>query len=432
MELIKPYSKMEKYNFNKHILVLEENDSIRICAIDDKKLELCFSCPKRQDEAKKGNVVSSIYVGRVDYIVDNLNAAFVKYQNVEDKQYSIGYLPFSEIISECVINRHFKTGDRLKGGDLVIVQILKAPVKTKQATLTMKLSLSSKITAITLGKRGIGCSRKLSESDKDSLLKECKKNKELLSFLEEHDNMPSRGLILRTELSHRKNEESVVDDIFNDSKALTDTLTDIINKGKHLSIGTCLYMPQTDDIISRYLKACFDFFNQDSKNEIEIIAQTCSMKNIVEDSVWRKENPDILVREWIDENVSLNVLYRISSQLDEIKKKNVWLNSGAYLVVESTEAMHVIDVNTGKSIKQKGNLFLQINIEAAKEILRQIRLRNLTGMIMVDFINMQSQKDYSALKDVIITECKKDYSHVRFVDFTLLGIGEFIRSRTEK
>ena len=97
MELIKPYSKMEKYNFNKHILVLEENDSIRICAIDDKKLELCFSCPKRQDEAKKGNVVSSIYVGRVDYIVDNLNAAFVKYQNVEDKQYSIGYLPFSEI-----------------------------------------------------------------------------------------------------------------------------------------------------------------------------------------------------------------------------------------------------------------------------------------------------------------------------------------------
>ena len=95
---------------------------------------------------------------------------------------------------------------------------------------------------------------------------------------------------------------------------------------------------------------------------------------------------------------SINILYGLQTLLEKASIKKVWLSSGAYLVIESTEAMHVIDVNTGKAVDKKGNLFLDINIEAAIESARQIRLRNFSGMILIDFINMNEKKDYKLLE----------------------------------
>ena len=124
----------------------------------------------------------------------------------------------------------------------------------------------------------------------------------------------------------------------------------------------------------------------------------------------------------------------METQIDELLAKKVWLKSGAYLVIEKTEAMYVIDVNSGKNISKKENAeyIYQINMEAASEIMRQIRLRNLTGIIMIDFINMEdSAKDHALLQQLRVL-AKKDFILTTIVDITALGLVEITRKKTTK
>ena len=115
----------------------------------------------------------------------------------------------------------------------------------------------------------------------------------------------------------------------------------------------------------------------------------------------------------VDNSYPLQKLYRVETQISELLSRKVWLKSGAYLVIDKTEAMYVIDVNSGKNItKKEMNAYTyEINIEAANEIMRQIRLRNLTGMILVDFINMDEDEKTSALLQELRTLAKED--HIR-------------------
>ena len=134
------------------------------------------------------------------------------------------------------------------------------------------------------------------------------------------------------------------------------------------------------------------------------------------------------------DDYSLQKLYRTETQLNELLAKKVWLKSGAYLVIEKTEAMYVIDVNSGKNISKKNaaEYIYQINLEAADEIMRQIRLRNLTGMILVDFINMEdSEKDASLLQQLGVL-AKRDHIQTNIVDITALGLVEITRKKTTK
>jgi ribonuclease G len=114
--------------------------------------------------------------------------------------------------------------------------------------------------------------------------------------------------------------------------------------------------------------------------------------------------------------------------------KTVWLKSGAYLVIEYTEAMTVIDVNTGKADKRacREDTFLKINIEAAKEIIRQLMIRNVSGIIVVDFINMESKTGYKKLIDCLREYSMYDYSVCTVLDVTALGLVEITRKKVEK
>ena len=125
----------------------------------------------------------------------------------------------------------------------------------------------------------------------------------------------------------------------------------------------------------------------------------------------------------------LNKLYKIESLIDELTGKTIWLNSGANIVIEYTEAMTVIDVNSAKSIRDNDkDHILSVNIEAAEEIFRQIRLRNISGMILVDFIN-DDEKNIALLTEKVISLTELDNINCRFVDITGLGIFEFVRSK---
>ena len=135
-----------------------------------------------------------------------------------------------------------------------------------------------------------------------------------------------------------------------------------------------------------------------------------------------------------DEAITLHKLYGIETKIQELLQTKVWLNSGAYLVIEQTEAMYVIDVNSGKNIAKKptDSYILSINLEAAKEIMRQIRLRNLSGIILIDFINMEE----TSMKEQLMQELKKlarlDRIPTTIVDMTALGLVEITRKKTKR
>ena len=124
-------------------------------------------------------------------------------------------------------------------------------------------------------------------------------------------------------------------------------------------------------------------------------------------------------------------LHKIESTIESVFVRRVWLKSGAYLIIDRTEAMHVIDVNSGKvSYKSsRADTFLKINLEAASEAARQIRIRNLSGMILIDFINMKRKEDYLILEDRLRDALKYDLTDCSFIDFTGLGIAEIVRRK---
>jgi ribonuclease G len=135
-----------------------------------------------------------------------------------------------------------------------------------------------------------------------------------------------------------------------------------------------------------------------------------------------------------DKSYGLNKLYSIETKLEGLLGKKVWLKSGAYLVIEKTEAMYVIDVNSGKNISKKTNAdyIFSINMEAAEEIMYQIRLRNLTGMILIDFINMESEEDKLQLLDELSYLASLDKIKTKVIDMTALDLVEITRMKNKK
>ncbi len=135
-----------------------------------------------------------------------------------------------------------------------------------------------------------------------------------------------------------------------------------------------------------------------------------------------------------DRMVSLKALYRLEKGLSDALATKVWLKSGAYLIIEPTEALTVIDVNTGKYTggKDKQKTIQKINLEAAAEIARQLRLRNLSGIILVDFVDMEGKEAQEALLSFMRELLKKDPMKATAVDMTALGLMELTRKKQKK
>ena len=148
----------------------------------------------------------------------------------------------------------------------------------------------------------------------------------------------------------------------------------------------------------------------------------------------QKDFPDISTELYTDGMLKLTKLHKIESTIESVHDKRVWLKSGGYLIIDRTEAMTVIDVNSGK-ITAKGSkedTFLRTNLEAAAELARQLRIRNLSGMIMVDFINMKKAGDYLLLEERLKDALEYDLVNCRFIDFTALKVAEIIRQKKRR
>ena len=130
-----------------------------------------------------------------------------------------------------------------------------------------------------------------------------------------------------------------------------------------------------------------------------------------------------------DEKLSLHALYNIEGNIDRLLAKRIWLKSGANIIIEQLETLTVVDVNTGKNISGKTETLFKVNLEAAAEVARQLRLRNISGMIIVDFINMDTKEKDRQLMEMLKQEVAKDPVRCSVIDITKLGLVEITRKK---
>ncbi|MCR4997563.1 MAG: ribonuclease E/G [Butyrivibrio sp.] len=342
----------------------------------------------------RDNELGNIYVAKVDHIVKNINAAFVRYD--KDKT---GYLPLKNITGACVINRKFTSDDTLKNGDDVIVQVESEAVKTKKTKLTTNLSVSDNYVAVTLGKYGVGSSIKLSDDIRTFLSDKIKEDYEnIMDAYHEKLSGATAGIIIRTQASEIEEEKAfnVIEDSF---KSCLEELAKILSDGRNRTTYSCIHRSDNGST-AQHIENAEAFLKVRGESDYSVIEDTG--------------------------------IHGIRSAIDDLKHRKVWLKSGAYIIIEQLESFNAIDVNTGKAIKGKDDIAFKVNLEAVNEIFRQIRLRNLTGMILIDFINMDDDEKYEELIHKVKAFCKYEQVHTCFIDVTGLGIMELTRNKNDK
>lgn len=337
-----------------------------------------FQCVSQRSKIEIGN----IYIGVIKNIVKNINGAFVEFEENE-----MGFLPM----------RH----KQYKVGDEVLVQVKKEATMEKRPMMSDQIELTGKYLVLTSDKLSIGISNKIHQRDKKKELKE----------MTEPLITQEYGFILRTEAATAEKEE-----VLKEADTLSKKYQEIVHKKAYrrapqfidtnydeISVLTHGMKPEyIDGIVTDQEEVYHDL--KESGYEVSF----CSY-----------EAGDIERR------------YRIRHYLSEVFQRKVFMKSGGFLYIEQTEAMAVIDVNTGKSIGKKNQEehIKKINLEAAKEVARQIRLRNLSGIIMIDFIDMKSKDDEKELLQVMQHYLNKDSKKAVAVDITKLGIMEITRKK---
>lgn len=381
------------------VIITPYKQNILSMLIHDGQIEKIHVCNQDTD------ILSNIYVGKVKNIVKNINAAFV-----EIKPGILCYLSLDDTRDLHITNRK-DNNVTLKEGDELLVQVIKEPVKTKDAVVSTELSLGGEYCAVSLCRSKTG---KLLFSKKIS-----KEQKELFSVLLKDSN--PFDVIIRTKAAACNDIERIKQEIFD----LSSELSDLISFADSRVCYSCVYNSKPG-----YLSFLEDLSFQDYER---ITTDDPEIYQVIKNT-FKEQNEIINKLEFYQDSYSLSKLYSIETKITELLTKKVWLKSGANIVIENTEALTVIDVNTAKCIKKqdKENNVLKINMEAAEEIARQLSLRNISGIIIIDFINMKDEENIEKLSNFLKQKIKKDSVQTDFVDITPLGLVELTRRKIKK
>ena len=350
------------------------------------------------------SILGNIYVGKVKNIAANISAAFIEIANGQLCYYALND-------NDAPIFTTPKKKNTLVAGDELLVQVSREAVKTKAPTVTANLNFAGKYLVLTSGKHHLGLSSKLSPEDKQRLRTIAE------PFLEK-----DFGIIVRTNAA-----EASEDELRAELGELTEAYRHTVETGRNRACFSLVYKePSAYAARLRGLRA--DSFNKIVTDRADIYRE---LKAYLTD----RQPADLPKLYFYEETApSLDSVYGLSKAFEEAGKERVWLKSGGYLVIQPTEALTVVDINTGKYTgkKKKDDTFLKINLEAARELARQLRLRNLSGIIVADFIDMDREEDKQTLMAVLASELKKDPVRTSLVDMTPLGLVEITRKKVQK
>lgn len=386
------------------LLITQKEDDILTVWVEENKIKQIQAEPVSSE-----GILGNIYVGKVRNIVKNINAAFVEFQKGQ-----MGYLSLQNEFCPIHTDGVKHDQNRVLIGDEIIVQVEKEAVKTKPPTLTGNLDLSGKYVVLTVGKPQVSISRKIKDKEV---------RQRLHDILSEYGTLKEYGFIART-----NSAAATTSEIENEVKMLCGRYEQIVRYGKHKAQFSCLYQAP-----AVFLSSIMDMYQERIQNiltDSEWIYQTAS--SFIKENHWENQ---LNLSLWNPERGKMDAVYDISKTLTKALQPKVWLKHGGYLIIQPTEALVSIDVNTGKAISKKKDVqknFLKVNQEAAVEIAHQLRLRNLSGIILVDFIDMNTQEANQELLDTFRRELGKDPVPAKLVDMTKLGLVEVTRKKVRK
>lgn len=361
---------------------------------------------------KRAEVFGNIYVGRVERVLPYIHGAFVEIEGNRSCFYSM-----SEQEQAFYVGKKPSDNGRhqLKAGDRMLVQVSKDEMRGKRPTVTSQFVLTGRFLVFVAANSYLRLSRKLSSSDRARL-------KGILEEIGEPEAAGGYGIIVRTNACLATAQE-----IFRELGILKKRLRKILAKSHSLAPGDLVEEAQPF-----YLSAIRDAFVGGLG---KIVTDMPKVYGEIK-AYLREYQPENLnkLRLYKDDRMPLHQLYCLGHVLDGIQKKRVWLKSGGFLVIEQTEAFVSIDVNTGGYVSKKEaqETYRKINLEAAREIAFQLRLRNLSGAILVDFINLKQEEDQRELMRLFQEFLKKDPVKTEVVDMTALKIVEVTRQKIRR
>ncbi|MBS5854098.1 MAG: Rne/Rng family ribonuclease [Clostridium sp.] len=341
----------------------------------------------------KENIEGNIYLGVIKNIVPGLKATFVDIGKSKN-----AFIHFEDL---------GKTKDEIKLNEKILVQVQKNAVKQKGAKLTTNIKLTGRQIVLMPKTDFISVSRKIEDEGKREKLKEIVKKYLPINC----------GAIIRTNCIFA-NEEEIRQDI----QMLTARWNNIKNSiEKNMKNVPCIIEEDNSIVKSLILATVDSKMSKITTNSKEYNEEILNFLKL-----YKLEN---IIKIELDNNVFEK--YTIEKELQSLENNKVWLNCGGQIVIDKTEALTAIDVNSGKCIGKDSleETILKVNIEAAKEIAKQIRLRDIGGIVIVDFIDMEKENSKEKLLKSMEEEIKKDRAKVQIEGFSKLNLLEFTRKQ---
>jgi ribonuclease E len=345
--------------------------------------------------------VGNIYLGRVQNVLPGMEASFV---DIGESRNGVLYAGEVGIAGD--------EGDEiprietvLKSGQPIMVQVTKDPMRAKGARLTALVSVAGRHLVLVPNAKSLGVSRRLPDNERGRL-------RDLVQAMRPKEH----GLIVRTAA-----EGAAKEDLERDLKGLLETWSEIEARSQKANAPALLYAePQLE------LRVIRDLFNRDvSRAVVDDPELETTLRSYV-----RATSPDLDHRlELYEGELPLFEEHRISEQIRKSLDRRVWLPSGGHIVIDRTEAMTVIDVNTGKFVGKKTleETVFHANKEAAVEVARQLRLRDIGGIIVIDFIDMENASNRDELFSMFKRELENDRTRTQVFDITPLGLVQMTR-----
>ncbi|MEO0024674.1 MAG: hypothetical protein RL196_1115 [Actinomycetota bacterium] len=357
-------------------------------------------------KAQDASLIGNVYLGKVQNVLPSMEAAFVDIGRGRNAVLYSGEVDWE--LADATSNQPRRIELALKSGDTVLVQVTKDPVGQKGARLTSQVSLPGRYLVYVPNGSMTGISRKLPDSERSRL-------KKILKEILPED----AGVIVRT-ASEGATEEQLTLDV----ERLQAQWSDISSKVEKGQAPTLLH--SEPDLLIKIVR---DVFNEDFQSMV--ISGADALETIR--GYLSAVAPDLLerVQEYTEET-DIFEAYRVSEQIAKALDRKVYLPSGGSLVIDRTEAMTVVDVNTGKFVGSGGNLEETVtknNLEAAEEIVRQMRLRDIGGIIVIDFIDMVLESNRDLVSRRLIECLSRDRTKHQVAEVTSLGLVQMTRKK---
>lgn len=432
------HTSYNKGDYHQHEGLSLSASKVILLNIESKEMRLALlKAGQLQDlviERKKSRqLTGNIYKGHVTNILRNIQSAFIDIGEGDN-----GFIHISDILEntqkfqemfhmdfdwEANISEY--TPQKIQDEDIskllkkdqpVLVQVVKEPIGTKGARLTSNISLAGRYLVMLPNNPHRGVSRKISDPRSRDRLKK------LIRAFEMPNNV---GLICRT-----ASAEATTEQLIEEATELTEQWNRIVEEFHNADKPTCLF--QESDLIKKALMTAID------KKYDRLLVDNNRIYQILL-RLYKKYESDHKVKlELYRDKVPMFERFGVDREIDKALKRKIWLPSGGYLFFDRTEAMHTVDVNSGRST-QKGEssasveeTLVKLNMEAADEIARQLRIRNIGGLVICDFIDMQTRKNQRRVLDRFKDALKSDSARCTVLGMSEFGLVEMTRQRSRE